>query len=143
MRFRAVVGAITVAMLIGCACGVIAARLTSLDPFQLTAHQLDVIRTMAGVLGGIGAILTTINMVFSILAKRWAKRAYENTSTEDWQHGDLVRTPMSEGVRHARIAAEATRQEISDLAGWVKGKGTHREPTRDVPTLYQSGFPDE
>lgn len=104
--------------------------------FDITPHQLDVIRTMASVVGGIGGFLGGVSAVFAFLARRWAKRAFDNTSTADWKDGQLVTTPMAEGVRHARIAAEATRQEIGDLAGWVKGTGRRRLATTEIAPVH-------
>lgn len=140
MRFRAALGVALACFLLGAGAGLVAARLTTWNPFALTTHQLDVLRTMGSVVGAIGGALTVINLVYSILARRYAKKAYENTSTEDWSGGDLVRTPMAEGVRHARIAAEATRQEVGDLAGWVKGTGRRRLATTEVPRLEDSTY---
>lgn len=140
MRAPVALGVACSCTFLGVGAGLVAARLTTWDPFALTAHQLDVIRTMCGVIGAIGGALTVINLVYSILAKRYAKRTYENTSTEDWAGGDLVRTSMAEGVRHTRIAAEATRQEIGDLAGWVKGTGRRRLATTEVPRLEESTY---
>lgn len=113
--------------------GFVLSRLSGWNPFTLTAHQLDVLRTLGSILGGIGGLGGGLAAVGSFLARRWAKRAAQNTSTSQWVNGHLRATPVTEYARHAATASESTRQEVSDLGGWIRGTGRRRLPTTEIP----------
>lgn len=106
--------------------------------FDLTPHQLDVIRTGASVIGAIGGFIGGVGGVAAFLARYWAKMAAHNTSASQWVNGEHRATPVVEYVRHAATATEATRQEVSDFyQEWVKGTGRRRLPTTEIPPISQ------
>lgn len=109
-----------------------------MNVFDLTAHQLDVIRTLGSVVGAVGGFLGGIGAVAAFLARYWAKQAAHNTRSETWVNGKLRTQPVAETARHAAMSGEATRQEVSDLAGWVKGGGRRRLPTTDIPRIQET-----
>lgn len=106
--------------------------------FDLTSHQLDVIRTGASVLGAIGGFIGGVGAIAAFLARYWAKQAAHNTRTGVWINGKLKETPVAEMTRHAATTTEATRQEVSDFyQEWVKGTGRRRLPTTEIPPINQ------
>jgi hypothetical protein len=118
-------------------------------PFDTwTAHQLDVLRSVAIAIGsGLIPVFGLVVTVYARLIRRDTKATRQNTVTEDWDGGVLVATGVAETARHAaqtaqravdsvRATGEATRQEVSDLAGWVRGSGRRRQPTTEIPSLY-------
>jgi hypothetical protein len=112
-----------------------------------TAHQLDVLRSVAIAIGsGLIPVFGLVVTVYARLIRRDTKATRQNTVTEDWDGGVLVATGVAETARHAvqkaqqavdsvRATGEVTRQEVSDLAGWVKGgpTGRRRLPTTEIP----------
>lgn len=102
--------------------------------FDLTAHQLDVIRTGASVVGAIGGFFGGVGAVAAFLARYWAKQAANNTKTKDWKGGKLVETTVAETARHLALGVPDT-PDLGDQADWSRGPGRRREPTRDVPRI--------
>lgn len=110
-----------------------------------TAHQLDVLRSVAIAIGsGLIPVFGLVVTVYARLIRRDTKATRQNTVSEDWDGGLLVSTTVAETARHAaqtaqravdvaKATGEATRQEVSDLAGWVAGPSRHRLPTSEIP----------
>lgn len=107
---------------------------------SLTDHQLNVLGTVFSVLASGATVLGIVAANYARLARRDAKVARAQTSTQDWESGRLVETSVAESARHAAIAGEATRAEISHLAVWLKGTGRRRLPTTEVPRLEESSY---
>lgn len=125
-----------------------------LEPFDSwTSHQLEVLRSVAVAVGsGLVPVFGLLLTWMLRLIRKDARTARENTSSRDWAGGILVETPVAEMARHAvqkaqqavdtaKASGEATRQEVVDLSGWVRGSGLHRHPTTDLPRLGE--LPDD
>lgn len=108
--------------------------------FDLTAHQLDVLRTFGQIVGGIGGFIGGVGGVAAILARYWAKQAAKNTSSRVWVGGHLTEVPVSEHARHAMLSGEAARQETADLSDWMRGNGRRRLPTTELPRQEPSTY---
>lgn len=105
-------------------------------PFDsLNAHQLDVLRTLSGIVGTILSGFAVAATVYARLARRDAKAAREQTVTRDWKAGVLREVSVAETARHLARDGAATREDPSEPADWTRGSGRRREPTRDVPRI--------
>lgn len=106
--------------------------------FALTPHQLDVIRTLASLIGGVGGLAGGVAAIFSFLARYWAKQAAQQTRSAQWVNGKLRHINVTEYAKHGATVGEATRQEVSDFrTEWVRGNGRRRIPTMEIPMLDQ------
>jgi nitrate reductase gamma subunit len=121
-----------------------------LAPFDSwSTHQLEVLRTIAIAIGsGLVPVFGLAITLYARLIRRDTKAARANTVTEDWGSGVLVEVPVAETARAAahlaqhaadvaKTTGEATRQEVSDLAGWVRGPGRRRQATSEIPRLEE------
>jgi hypothetical protein len=116
--------------------GVTISGVTSWNIFLLTEHQLDVLRSLGNTMAGIGGLGGGVAAVLSFLARKWAKRASDQTATTHYVNGEQRVIPVVEYAKHASMASEASRQETSDFRNeWVKGNGRRRLPTDTIPRL--------
>lgn len=122
---------------------------------SLSPHELDVLRTVAVCVGTGMSPLLAIGVGWAIKLLRHirhdAEQARNNTEIGERSKGNVHAVSVaelardgSEQARHAKVSGEATRQEVSDLAGWMRGTGRRRQPTGTAPTLsrYQGDAHD-
>lgn len=100
-----------------------------MNVFDLTAHQLDVLRTLGSVVGGLGGLAGGVAAVFSILARYWAKQAAHQTRREEFVDGTLHTLDVAEMSSNTMHAT----QEIRDL--FPREHGRRRMPTTEIPLL--------
>lgn len=86
--------------------------------WDLTPHQLDVLRTLASMVGGIGGLLAGIAAWRSWLASRWAKIAAHQTATTEWQGGKLV----------TKTVAQTGRETLNAFQDEIRAHGRRRDP---------------
>jgi hypothetical protein len=109
-------------------------------PFEsFTAHQLDVLRTLAACVGSALIPVMTFLLVWGVRLLRRVRKdataAREQTVTRDFSGGVLKEVSVAETARHLALGGASTRPEPSEPADWSRGAGRRREPTRDVPRI--------
>lgn len=115
----------------------------TVDIWNLTAHQLDVIRTGASVLGAIGGFVGGVGAVGAFLSRYWAKQAALQTRREEWADGTLHTMDVAELAARAMHATQEVRQEVTDFYNdppAPKDHGRRRLPTTDIPLLKESTY---
>lgn len=109
-----------------------------------TAHELDVLRTMAAVFGGALIPLLTFLLGWGIRLLRATRKdaaaAREQTAHTEYVNGQQRSVPVVDYARHAAHVGEANRQETTDLTEWVRGSGRRRLPTASVPRAEESRY---
>lgn len=116
-----------------------------------TPHELDVIRTGATVFGSALVPLLGLLLGYGIkllrATRRDAEAAKKQTAHTERVGGELHTVSVTDYARHAataghrsEVSSAATRQEVGDLAGWVKGAGRRRLPTTEVPRPEESSY---
>jgi hypothetical protein len=119
----------------------------------LSAHQLDTVRTASIAIGSALVPIATFLLGWGIRILRRVRAdgvvTREQTSVGERVTGELhpvgvaeIARDAAEHARHAVVSGEATRQEISDLGGWMRGAGRRRQPTGAVPSIYE-GEPND
>lgn len=118
---------------------------------DLSAHQLDVLRTTSIIIGSALVPLLTFLLGWGVkllrTVKRDAEAARKQTVHSEYIDGkqhpisvvDYARNAADSG-RQAEVSGAATRQEVSDLAGWVRGAGKRRQPTNTTPIQERSHY---
>lgn len=112
--------------------------------FARTPHQLDVLRTLALVIGtgGVPVLGFLLGWAIKLLRhiRREATAAKQNTESSVWVDGQQHVVPVIDHI-------EAAAQETRDGFAWVRGTGRYRSMTQDVPRVtmsnYVAGAPDE
>lgn len=116
---------------------------------NLTAHQLDVVRTIATVIGSAFVPLVGLLLGWGIrllrATRREAEAAKRNTEHTERVDGQQRSVSVTEYARHAAhagyeaaSAGEASAEATRDLALWVRGTGKRRQPTTEVPRPEES-----
>lgn len=117
----------------------------------LTAHQLDVVRTIATVFGGAFVPLLGLLLGWAIkllrATRRDAEAAKQQTGHTEYIDGRQTVVGVVEYARRADEqsnravnAGEAARHETGDLAQWLRGNGRYRLPTSDLPRQEPSHY---
>jgi hypothetical protein len=118
---------------------------------NLTPHQLDVVRTIATVFGAAFVPFLSFLLGWGIrllrITRRDAAQARAQTAHVEYVDGKEHSVSVTEYARHAAhagdravTAGEASRQETSDLAGWLTGTGRRRLPTSELPRQEPSVY---
>lgn len=118
---------------------------------NLTPHELDAVRTIATVITGAfgGILIPLLGWGIRLLraTRKDAEAAKRQTVHTEYVDGTAKEVSVTEYARHAAhagyeaaSAGEASAQATRDLALWVKGKGTHRNPTTDIPRPEDSTY---
>jgi hypothetical protein len=124
-----------------------------MDIWNLTEHQLDVIRTFAIVAGNagtvIGAVIVPILIRFVWQARKAARQAAHQTRREEWADGTLHTVDVSELASNAIAVSKEVKQETRALHGEItdmwndpgipKDHGRRRLPTGDIRTINRPG----
>src|SRR3954453_13997024 len=103
--------------------------------FDLRTHQLDVLKTLGSIAGGIGGFLSGVAVIYSRLAAKRSKQAGSQTAATQWVNGEQRPVSVMDYAKHSATTSEAARQEITDLAEWVKGPGKRRLPTTEIQPI--------
>lgn len=110
--------------------------------WDLTGHQLDVIRTCASVIGALGGFIGGAGAVGAFLARYWAKQAAHNTRREEWTDGKLHTVDVAELTSHTLHSTQELRGEITDLYNdppVPREHGRRRLPTDTIRTIRKPG----
>lgn len=103
----------------------------------LTPHELDVLRTLALIVGSCFVPVSSFLLGWGIkllrATARNARQASDQTAHVEWVDGRQRRVPVAEYARHSMLNSGAARQETADLGEWVKGNGKRRQMTADIP----------
>lgn len=102
---------------------------------SLTPHQLDVVRTIATIIGSAFLPLLGFLLGWGIRLLRRIRHeaagAKANTESSVWVDGEQHVVPVIDHI-------EAAAQETRDGFAWVKGSGRYRSMTQDVPRVTMS-----
>lgn len=115
----------------------------------LSAHQLDVVRTIATVIGSALVPILGFLLAWGIrllrATRRDAEAAKKQTAHTEFVDGKEKVVSVTEYARHAAYAGdeaasagEANATATRDLALWVRGTGRRRLPTTEVPRPEES-----
>lgn len=104
---------------------------------SLTAHQLDVVRTIATIIGSAFLPLLGFLLGWGIKLLRRIRHeaagAKANTESSVLVEGKRYVVPIIDHI-------EAAAQETRDGFAWVKGNGRYRQGTQDIPRVTMSNY---
>ena len=114
--------------------------------WNLTDHQLEVIKTFA-IVGGntgtfIGAVLMPFIIKWVIQIRRAARNAEHQTRREEWMDGKLHTMDVAELTSKNLHSTQELRGEITDLYNdppVPKEHGRRRLPTDNIRTIQKPG----